>query len=116
MATTTPATARPAGTLSVWEGMARQYDYWLTVYKRTWRGGVANSFATPLFYVLAMGVLLGGFIDADPDQLEGATSYLSFIVPGLVAAHVSNAASAAKGSASASRTWNATFSMPVTCP
>ena len=80
-------TARPTGALSAWEGMLRQYDYWLTVYKRTWRGGVISSFATPLFYVVAMGVLLGGFIDADPDRLEGATSYLAFIVPGLVAAH-----------------------------
>ena len=79
--------ARPAGSLSVREGMTRQYDYWLTVYKRTWRGGVVSSFATPLFYVVAMGVLLGGFIDADPDRLEGATTYLAFIVPGLVAAH-----------------------------
>ena len=34
-----------------------------------------------------MGVLLGGFIDADPDRLEGATSYLAFVVPGLIAAH-----------------------------
>ena len=34
-----------------------------------------------------MGVLLGGFIEGDPDQLEGATSYLAFVVPGLVAAH-----------------------------
>ena len=46
-----------------------------------------NSFATPLFYVVAMGVLLGGFIDGDPERLEGATSYLAFVVPGLVAAH-----------------------------
>ena len=34
-----------------------------------------------------MGVLLGGFIDADPGKLEGATSYLAFVVPGLVASH-----------------------------
>ena len=34
-----------------------------------------------------MGVLLGGFIDADPDVLEGATSYFDFVVPGLIAAH-----------------------------
>ncbi len=34
-----------------------------------------------------MGVLLGGFVEADPDQLEGATSYLAFVVPGLIAAH-----------------------------
>ena len=79
--------ARPTGSLSAWEGMARQYDYWLTILKRTWRGGVVSSFLTPLLYVVAMGVLLGGFIEADPDQLEGATSYLAFVVPGLVASH-----------------------------
>ena len=54
---TTPARpARPTGSLSPWEGMARQYDYWLTVLKRTWRGGVVSSFLTPLLYVVAMGV------------------------------------------------------------
>ena len=87
MATTTGSSTRPAGELSVIEGLTRQYDYWLTVLKRTWRGGVVSSFVTPLFYVVAMGVLLGGFIDGDPDKLEGATSYLAFVVPGLVAAH-----------------------------
>jgi lipooligosaccharide transport system permease protein len=90
MATDTTAAgprARPTGSLSAWEGMARQYDYWLTVLKRTWRGGVVSSFLTPLLYVVAMGVLLGGFIEADPDKLEGATSYLAFVVPGLVASH-----------------------------
>ncbi|MGI9158010.1 MAG: ABC transporter permease [Marmoricola sp.] len=64
----------------------RQYDYWATVYKRTWKGTVVSSFVTPLLYVLAMGVLLGGFIRSDPSRLEGATSYLAFIAPGLVAA------------------------------
>jgi lipooligosaccharide transport system permease protein len=33
-----------------------------------------------------MGVMLGGFIEGDPDQLEGATSYLAFVAPGMVAA------------------------------
>ena len=46
-----------------------------------------SSFVTPLLYVLAMGVLLGGFIEGDPATLEGATSYLAFVAPGLVAAH-----------------------------
>ena len=69
------------------ESISRQYDYWATVYKRTWKSSVVSSFISPIFYVLAMGVLLGGFIEGDPDQLEGATSYLAFIVPGLVAAH-----------------------------
>jgi lipooligosaccharide transport system permease protein len=77
---------RPVG-LPIGEGIGRQFDYWWTVYKRTWRASIVSSFVSPIFYVLAMGVLLGGFIEGDPDQLEGATSYLAFIVPGLVAAH-----------------------------
>ncbi len=73
--------------LSFATGVGRQVDYWATVTKRTWKGSAVSSFVAPLFYVLAMGVLLGGFIEGDPEQLEGATSYLAFIVPGLVAAH-----------------------------
>ena len=49
---------------------------------------------TPLLYVLAMGVLLGGFIDGDPAKLEGAPSYLAFVAPGLVAAQAMQVASA----------------------
>ena len=42
----------------------------------------------PLLYVAAMGVLLGGFVDGDAGHaLEGATTYLAFIAPGLLAAH-----------------------------
>lgn len=73
--------------LTLAEGTLRQTDYWWTVFKRTWKGGVISSFVSPLFYVVAMGVLLGGFIDGDPAKLEGASSYLAFIVPGLVATH-----------------------------
>jgi lipooligosaccharide transport system permease protein len=82
----TGSTHHGTGRLSVWQGMVRQYDYWLTVYKRTWQGSIVTSFASPLFYVLAMGVLLGGFVHKGPAQLEGASSYLAFIVPGLIAA------------------------------
>ncbi|HEX4472603.1 MAG TPA: ABC transporter permease [Nocardioides sp.] len=72
--------------LSVWRGVARQLDYWWTYYKRTWKGSVVTSFASPLFYVLAMGVLLGKFVHVGATRLEGAPSYLAFIVPGLIAA------------------------------
>jgi lipooligosaccharide transport system permease protein len=70
-----------------WEMVRRQGPYWVTVYKRTWKGSVVTSFVMPLFYVVAMGVLLGGYVDAPPSRLEGAPSYLAFIAPGLVAAH-----------------------------
>lgn len=73
--------------LPIGEGVGRQFDYWLTVYKRTWQGSIISSFVSPFFYVVAMGVLLGGFIAGDPAELEGATSYLAFVVPGLIAAH-----------------------------
>jgi lipooligosaccharide transport system permease protein len=75
-----------SGRLSPVEGVTRQFDYWWTVYKRTWKGSIVTSFASPLFYVLAMGVLLGRFVHVAPSRLDGATSYLAFIVPGLIAA------------------------------
>jgi lipooligosaccharide transport system permease protein len=76
-----------AGRLGLLDGVRRQSDYWGILYRRTWRGTVITSFVAPLLYVLAMGVLLGGFIDGDPKVLEGATSYFDFVVPGLIAAH-----------------------------
>ena len=77
-----PSTA-PPNTLS---GAARLVDYWTIVYRRTWKGSAISSFVNPLLYVLAMGVLLGDYISGDPGQLEGASSYLAFIAPGLLAA------------------------------
>lgn len=65
---------------------ARMADYWLIAYRRTWKGSAISSFVVPLLYILAMGVLLGGFIKGDPARLEGATSYLAFVAPGMLAA------------------------------
>src|SRR5680860_142226 len=65
----------------------RQFDYWATVYLRTWKGSAITSFVMPLMYIAAFGVLLGGFIDEGSADLEGAPSYLAFVAPGLVAAH-----------------------------
>ena len=65
---------------------ARMTDYWWVAYRRTWRGSAISSFVVPLLYILAMGVLLGGFIKGDPAKLEGATSYLAFVAPGMLAA------------------------------
>ncbi len=86
MAASDTAVTADSGRLSAWHGVTRQYDYFWTVYKRTWRSSVVSSFLSPLLYVLAMGVLLGGFVHADAAKLDGATSYLAFIVPGMVAA------------------------------
>lgn len=76
----------PSGRISPLVGVLRQLDNMAIIYRRTWKGTVFSSFVSPLFYVLAMGVLLGGFIHVSPAELEGATSYVAFIVPGLIAA------------------------------
>ncbi|HET7350665.1 MAG TPA: ABC transporter permease [Marmoricola sp.] len=68
------------------DGAMRLADYWAVVYRRTWKGSVITSFVVPLLYILAMGVLLGGFIEGDPDELDGATTYLAFVAPGMLAA------------------------------
>jgi lipooligosaccharide transport system permease protein len=78
----TPSTA-PRGLL---DGAGRLTDYWLVLYRRTWKGSAISSFLVPLLYVLAMGVLLGGYVKSDPTRLEGASSYLAFVAPGLLAA------------------------------
>jgi lipooligosaccharide transport system permease protein len=67
------------------ELVLRQADYWRTVYRRTWKGSVVTSFVQPLFYVAAMGLLLGRYVDSGGAQLGGAPSYLAFIAPGLMA-------------------------------
>lgn len=73
----------PPGHLTM---VLRQFDYWLTVYRRTWKGTVISSFVLPLLYVAAMGILLGGFINKGTANLEGAPSYLAYIAPGLAVA------------------------------
>lgn len=63
----------------------RQLDYHLTRLRRTWKGSVVTAFVTPMLYVAAMGVVLGGYVDASGPHLGGAPSYLHFVVPGLLA-------------------------------
>ena len=78
--------AQSSAPTNVVAGAARLVDYWAIIYRRTWKGSAVSSFVTPLFYVLAMGVLLGDYVQGDPARLEGASSYLVFVAPGLLAA------------------------------
>jgi lipooligosaccharide transport system permease protein len=67
--------------------VARQGDYWWTSYRRTWRGSVVTAFLEPLFYVLAMGVLLGQYVDGSAGTNDAlGVRYLDFVAPGLLAA------------------------------
>lgn len=67
--------------------LVRQYDYWRTMYARTWKGTLVTSFLMPLLYLAAMGVGLGSFVDDNNgSQALGGATYLQFIGPGLLAA------------------------------
>jgi lipooligosaccharide transport system permease protein len=60
--------------------------YWITVWRRTWRGTVVTCFLLPFLYLTAMGVGLGSFVDsAGARQQLGGLTYLAFIAPGLLA-------------------------------
>ncbi len=58
--------------LRVWQRNA-------TVYKKLYRSSIALNFFEPMFYFLALGIGLGGFIK----EINGLT-YLQFIAPGIV--------------------------------
>lgn len=63
----------------------------LRVYRKLWRAGVFSSFITPVMFLGAMGLGLGGMVDDNTASVEGL-DYLTFVVPGLmVASAVQNA-------------------------
>jgi len=67
-----------AGTLHVVEHNA-------LVFRRIWRGSIAVSFFTPLFFLAAMGIGLGGLVNRNSGGVNGVP-YLDFLAPGLIAA------------------------------
>jgi len=64
---------------------ARPFEFFLTQYRRVWRGTAVTSVVTPIVYLLALGVGLGVFVDRSTDLADGI-SYLEFVAPGLMAA------------------------------
>jgi lipooligosaccharide transport system permease protein len=64
----------------------RELRFWLTDYRRTWRGSIYSSLLNPLLFLGAMGLGLGALVNARGDAALGWVSYLTFITPGLLAA------------------------------
>ncbi len=64
----------------------RQLRFWLTNYRRTWRGSIYSSVLNPVLYLGAMGVGLGSLVNAHGTASLGGVSYLTFLAPGLMAA------------------------------
>ena len=67
-------------------GTWRVIEHHLMVYRRTWKGGMFVSFASPILFLAAMGIGLGSLIARGPVRSVGGVSYLAFLAPGLLAA------------------------------
>jgi lipooligosaccharide transport system permease protein len=63
--------------------------YWLTSYRRTWRGSVISSVVEPALFLAAMGLGLGTYVHGGhgtgAGQVDGVR-YVVFLAPGLLAA------------------------------
>ncbi|TFH24021.1 MAG: ABC transporter permease, partial [Myxococcales bacterium] len=71
----------PRHAIAVWRRNA-------TMYKRTWKSNVLPNFFEPVFYLAAVGIGVGAYI-----QEMGGMSYLEFLAPGLVCVAAMNGAS-----------------------
>jgi Nod factor-specific ABC transporter NodJ protein len=68
--------------MAIWSA----YRYWMTLYRKTWRGTIVISVANPLLFLVGIGAGLGQLVDTHaPTQLSGV-SYVAFFAPGLLAA------------------------------
>lgn len=55
------------------------------VFRRIWRGTITTSFFTPIFFLAAMGLGLGTFVNRGSGGV-GGVPYIDFLAPGLIAA------------------------------
>ncbi len=100
-----------------WNFAVRQLRFWLTDYRRTWRGSIISTVLNPLLYLGAMGLGLGTLVDKHGTASLGRVSYLIFLAPGLLAA---SAMGTGMGESTypvfGSVKWNKTYQAAVSSP
>lgn len=106
-----------SGRVPAWDFAVRQLRFWLTDYRRTWRGSIISTVLNPLLYLGAMGLGLGTLVDQHGTARLGGVSYLVFLAPGLLAA---SAMGTGVGEATypvfGSVKWNHTYQAAVSSP
>lgn len=73
-------------------GIRQVVEHRALQYRRTVRASLFGSFVSPVMFLAAMGLGLGGYVDRTATEGLGAGSYLQFLAPGLLAATVMQSA------------------------
>ena len=73
-------------------GLTHVLEHRAATYRRTFRASAFTSFLTPLLFLTAMGLGLGGYVDRSGGAALGGLTYLQFLAPGLLAATVMQSA------------------------
>jgi lipooligosaccharide transport system permease protein len=73
-------------------GLTHVLEHRAATYRRTFRASAFTSFLTPLLFLTAMGLGLGGYVDRSGGASLGGLTYLQFLAPGLLAATVMQSA------------------------
>lgn len=96
--------------------MLRVFEREAFVFRQRWRNTVLTNILTPLLFLGAMGVGLGGLIDERSGTVEGLR-YLDYVTPGLLAAaSMQLGAFASLWSVMIGTTWNRYFHGMVAAP
>jgi lipooligosaccharide transport system permease protein len=120
--TRAPGTAPPRLAPSGWSLAGRQLRFWLTNYRRTWRGSIYSSVLNPVLFLGAIGLGLGTLVNRHLVSAHGAAqlggvSYLTFLAPGLLAAAaMETAVGESTYPVYGSVKWNKTYQAAVASP
>jgi lipooligosaccharide transport system permease protein len=79
--------ARP-GVPSDLAAAGRVFEHRAYQYRRAFRGSLFGSFVNPVLFLLAMGIGLGSYVNAQSPEAFGGVTYLQFLAPGLLAGTV----------------------------
>jgi lipooligosaccharide transport system permease protein len=109
----------PVAQTSSIAGIGRVFEHRFLSYRRTFRASLFSSFLTPLLFLTAMGVGLGGYVDSSTPDALGGVSYLAFLAPGLLVATAMQAGSFEStfpimGGLVWNRTFHAMYATPLT--
>jgi lipooligosaccharide transport system permease protein len=100
-------------------GIGRVFEHRFLSYRRTFRASLFSSFLTPLLFLTAMGLGLGGYVDTAANSALGGVSYIQFLAPGLLAAACMQSAAfeatfPIMGGLVWNRTFHAMYATPIT--